>query len=321
MTSKTVIITHDDLDGVGAAALYIRARGLSIAETIIGFTKPHILVDSLRKALKEKPSRIMIADIGLNPGLVNEVVEVLSKSNVEVEWYDHHVWDSGWVKALTSIGVKLYIDTTTCATGVVAKYLNLDDEFSLKLVKTICAIDLWRWDYPLAPFLYRIGMWVDEKKELLTRLTVFFASGRLWDDSFNRIVEDFVNKELRNYSRVDRIVELLELDNCRIVLAVKYWDGPPHRSLLAQYLLSRYEADIAVILRPWGGISLRSRRVDVRRIALELGGGGHPKASGAPLPASWLRRLLSRIYPKILYGPVKKKLVEAVKSVGCTYID
>ncbi len=319
--SKTVIVVHDDLDGVGAAALYIRGRSLSIRDVVVGFTKPHMLSKTLRKALGEKPSRIIVADIGLNPGLVDEVVSMLKEAHIQVEWFDHHVWNSEWIRKLEDIGVRIHIDTSTCATGVVAKYLGLDDEFSTRLVKTICAIDLWKWDYPLAPFMYRVGMWVDEKSDRLTKLTLFFASGRLWDESFNKIVEEFVNVELRNYSKADRIVEVIDVGGCRIVLAVKYWNGPPHRSLLAQYLLSRYNADIAVILRPWGGISLRSRRVDVRKIALALGGGGHPRASGAPLPASWIRRLLSRIYPKILYGPVKKRLVEVISSNGCTYIS
>lgn len=314
---KIVVITHSDLDGIGATALYLRGKGLRPSEVLIGFSKPHQIAEKLRRALKEKPEAVAVIDLGLNKNVVDEVVDIIGSSNTVVEWYDHHVWDKDWLRKLESINVKLYLDTSTCATGVVAKYLGLNDEFSLKLVGVVCAVDLWRWDNPLAPFMYRIGGWVDEKQELLLRLIAFFASGRLWDSSFNRIVEEHVNNELRNYKKVSRIVEVLDLPNCRIVLMAKSWRGPPHRSLLAQYLIARYDADIAVILRPWGGISLRSRTVDVRKIAVELGGGGHPKASGAPLPGSWIRKLIAVFYPKILYGPVKKRLLEAVGRVGC----
>lgn len=319
--AKTIIITHEDLDGVGSAALYIRGRGLGVRDVTIGFTKPHRLLDSLKKALKEGPRVIAVMDLGVNKDSINGVVNLLKDVKVEVEWYDHHVWEKEWIEELEGIGVKLFIDRSTCATGVVAKHLGLNDEFSFKLTRTICAIDLWRWDDPLAPFMYRIGSWIDEEQELLLRLTAFFASGKLWDESFNKVVEEYVNSELRNYRKVNRVVEVLDFHGCRIVLITKYWEGPPHRSLLAQYLIARYNADIAVILRPWGGISLRSRTVDVRKIAVELGGGGHPRASGAPLPASWIRKLIARIYPKILYGPVKKKLLEAVSRVGCERIE
>lgn len=317
---KTVIITHDDLDGVGAAALYLRGKGLKPYEVLIGFSKPHQIVEKLKKALKEEPEVIAVMDLGLNKDIVDEVVNIISSSNVVIEWFDHHVWDKNWIKKLKSVNVRLYVDNSTCATGVVAKYLGLNDEFSLKLVGVICAIDLWRWDNPLAPFMYRIGMWVDEKQESLLKLVAFFASGKLWDKDFDEIVEEYVNKELKNYKKIDRIVEVMDIDDCRVVLAVKYWDGPPHRSLLAQYLIARYNADVAIILRPWGGISLRSRTVDVRSIALELGGGGHPRASGAPLNASWLRKIFARIYPRILYGPVKRRVVAAIMKTGCKYI-
>jgi len=317
---KTVIITHDDLDGVGAVALYLKGKGLRPSEVLIGFSKPHQIVEKLRKALKEEPEVIAVMDLGLNKDIVDEVVSIIGSSNAVVEWFDHHVWDEDWVRKLESVNVKLYIDKSTCATGVVAKYLGLNDEFSLKLVGVICAIDLWRWDNPLAPFMYRIGMWVDGKQESLLKLIAFFASGKLWDKDFDRIVEEYVNKELRNYKKIDRIVEVIDVDNCRVVLAVKYWDGPPHRSLLAQYLIARYNADIAIILRPWGGVSLRSRTIDVRSIALELGGGGHLRASGAPLSVSWLRRIFARIYPRILYGPIKRRVVVAIMKTGCKYI-
>ena len=49
-------------------------------------------------------------------------------------------------------------------------------------------------------------------------------------------------------------------------------------------MLSRLGLDIAAIINPdYCSISFRSRNFDVQKLAAELGGGGHPRASGSPL--------------------------------------
>ena len=314
-----VIVAHDDLDGVGASALLVRGLGLGLSGVRLVFCKPHRVDGCFRGVLRAGGVvGVGVVDLGLSWGVLGGVVEAYRRwgGGVRVYWFDHHVWEEEWVRVLRGLGFEVVVDRGTCATGVVAEYFGLGDGFSRRLVSSVCGVDLWRWDDPLSPFLFRLAdAWRDE--EGLKRLFEAFVSGVLWRDEWGRVVEEYVDRELRGYDRIKRYLRVIDVGDCRIVVAVKYWDGPPHRNFLAQYLLSRYQADVVAIPVVGRGVSLRSREVDVRRIAVRLGGGGHPRASGAPIPANVFVRALARIYPGVLLGPVSKALAKTVSEVGC----
>ncbi len=318
-----IIVTHDDLDGVGAAALFVRGLGLDKGSVRLVFCQPHRVDKCFGKALRIRGVEgVSVLDLGLNWRVYGGVVEVYERwgRGVRVVWLDHHVWEEEWLNGLRGLGFDVLVDRGTCATGVVAEYFSLNDDFSKRLVSAVCSVDLWRWDNPMAPFLFRLAdSWSDEKG--LRRLFNSFVEGVVWRDEWNSVVDRYVDEELRGYERIKKYLRIIEANGCRIIIAVKYWRGPPHRNFLAQYLMSRYNGDIAAIPVVGRGISLRSREVDVRRIAVKLGGGGHPRASGAPIPASWWRRLLARIYPGLILNSVARALRETVLEVGCIRED
>ncbi len=314
-----VIVAHDDLDGVGAASLLVRGLDLELGSVRLVFCEPHRVDKCFARALRiGGVVGVGVVDLGLNEGIFRSVVEAYRRwgVGVRVYWLDHHVWEKGWIEGLKGLGFEVVVDRGTCATGVVAKYFGLDDEFSRRLVSSVCSVDLWRWDDPLSPYLFRLAdAWSDEKG--LGRLFKAFIEGVLWREEWNNIVEEYVNRELQGYERIKRYLRVIDVGGCRIIVAVKYWNGPPHRNFLAQYLLSRFQADVTAIPVVGRGISFRSREIDVRRIAVRLGGGGHPRASGAPIPAGFIRRLLARLYPKLILDPVVEALQKAVSEVGC----
>ena len=81
---------------------------------------------------------------------------------------------------------------------------------------------------------------------------------------------------------------------CGIVFAEKY------RSLLGNYLVEKYSycIDFVVIINMQQGVSFRSNRddVNVSEIASVFGGGGHFKASGAPLDNSLKKEIIKYIF-------------------------
>ncbi|HLE96786.1 MAG TPA: hypothetical protein VI997_05380, partial [Candidatus Thermoplasmatota archaeon] len=88
---------------------------------------------------------------------------------------------------------------------------------------------------------------------------------------------------------------LVERDGARVAIA--YGDLPTNDVLHALY--TDGGAQIAILLKPEGTFSLRSRKgVDVcHRLAQDYGGGGHPNAAGGTLrlgplelPVYWARR-------------------------------
>ena len=323
---QNVIVTHTDLDGVAAAAIYIRLLGGGLGlDTSIVFTEPY----KLHKVLKNVPrdvKRLAIMDLGPNASTFDEIVSVLDgllRRSVVVEWYDHHRWREEWINKLSSIGTRIYVDTSTCAAGVVAKYapneLGVEaDDFVKSLVSATCAADLWKWDDPWAPKLYRVvGRYRGSKADAWRRLLVKgFSEGSLWWPELDDALSEYITRELKGFHKNLKRVHLTELDGCRIVFVLKE-PGPPNTSILGNTLLHRYGADIAVIVGKRGkGLSLRSIRANVQRLAYRLGGGGHPRAAGAPLNLGFLQRIASFILPSIKLRHAKRIVISAIEELG-----
>ncbi len=125
--SSTWIITHTDLDGVSSAAIILRVLGVAPDEARILFAEPYNLHNVLKGVVDgiNKDDLLVICDLSLNKDTyesIKPMLEALTKREALVEWYDHHVWDEEWVEGIRGAGVKLVIDRSTCAAGVVYKY-------------------------------------------------------------------------------------------------------------------------------------------------------------------------------------------------------
>jgi len=309
------IITHTDMDGVAGAGLY--ALALSQWPSLIYFTEPyklHELLEEESKSLREV-ERLVLIDLGINPSGFTKLVEQLAgltSRNIVVEWFDHHLWEEEWVRALNRVGVKLYLDTSTCATGVVYKYFakgRVGYEIENELVPGVCAGDLWTFDHWRGGWYLRLIKRRDSDSWRLKVMREIFK-GRAWANAFTRRVEEIVDAELKALSDVGGVV-VRDVDGVRIVSAFE--SDSVENSFLAAFLLSRFNGDIAVVASGDGKISLRSRRIDVRRIALKLGGGGHMYASGARIQIPYSTRLLSLFNKNAVLNYVAGRVVSAMK--------
>ncbi len=320
------IVAHTDLDGVAASAAYLRLAGAQLGrEARLFFTEPYKLVKVLRQAATGT-RRLVVVDLGLNArdlGAVSRLVREAVRQGVKVEWYDHHIWDREWIEGLTRAGATLHIDNTTCAAGVVLRYapqhLGTEPDDTLKqLIDAACAADLWRWDHPLAPKLFRVvdryhGRRGDKWRRELVR---GFSSGALWWPELDEALQEYIRREFEGASYSLHHTVVVEVKGCKIVFALKK-PGPPNASIVAAMVTARTGADVAVIVKVKGrGLSLRSRRVNVREIAVRMGGGGHVRASGAPLRINPLLAPLSRLIPRIRLRYAIRQVVKAVEELG-----
>ncbi|MCX8195604.1 MAG: DHH family phosphoesterase [Acidilobaceae archaeon] len=307
------VVTHTDLDGVGAAAAMLRVLGRKRNDgaTVI-YSEPYELHEVLSSLAEhvEKGDLVAVTDLGLNEEVKEESVEAVREltTSATVEFYDHHVWGERDIRDLVRAGATLYIDRSTCATGVVVNYAARSrgmepDDFLRELERAVCSADLWRWDHPLSPKLYRAVGAREERDEWRNRVLDKFVEGRLWDEELERRVESYVDEELRKVKKALETVYVAEKGGVRVAFALKE-EGPPANGIIAAVLMARYNAHLAGIIRPNGGLSLRSRKVDVQRIAVKLGGGGHVRAAGARLKVPTLVSLVAHLYPKVLswYG-------------------
>ncbi len=327
------IMTHTDLDGVGAAAAYLRLVGVSADSrgVRILFTEPYKLVKVLRDVVRSPTDTVALMDLGPNASTVDEVVgyvEALTRRGTRVEWYDHHRWDERWVARLREAGAHLFVDTGTCSTGVVVKYAPRlhgaeVDEFTAELARAVCAADLWVWDHPWAPRLFRVAERYRGRRGDAWRRTLVkgFSEGSIWWPELSEALDEYLRREFEGFAYSLRRLRVFEVDGCRVAVVLKK-PGPPSPSILGNALSARLGVDVVAIVRTRGrGLSFRSRRVDVRELAYHLGGGGHPRAAGAPLNMPLLARLLSRLLPSIKLRYAEKAVRDAVVRVGCRSLD
>ena len=321
MSGVEAIITHGDMDGVAAAGLYLYLRGNP--ESVVYLTEPYNLHSTLNHAVSSRYERLVITDLGVNPSTYRELVEKLRairELGTGIVWYDHHVWNENWVKGVREIGVELHLDTSTCATGVVAKYTEplrqVDHEYVDQLVRGVCAGDLWRFDHWLGPYYIRLIRRRD-KDSWKKRVLLYIASGQYWSSEFNSKVERHVDLELSLLS--DKLVVYTKNINNYYRVAVVEDEEIIDSSFIAPYVMGRYNANVVVVASSNGKISFRSRGVSVRDLAVRLGGGGHSYAAGAKIRIPWYIRLLSKIQRKLLLVYVANLITRELERV-LTYL-
>lgn len=277
------LITHTDADGVAAAALYTYLVGDSHK---VVFVEPYSLKKALYRVYKKRPKHVAIFDIGPNTDTIDFVVgviELLHGKGAEIAWFDHHVWEDDWIKRIGGAGAKLFIDRSTCATGVVARYATpsrpVDQAFVKELVDSVCGADLWRFDHRLSPFFMRLirrrdpDTWRQHVYETLSK-------GVIWTEEFEEKVVERFEEEVKELSKKPSM-RVFEKNGIKVTIILK--NQRVENSILASRAMSIANADIAIVVDRSGKISLRSRGFDVRKIAVALGGGGHRTAAGAKI--------------------------------------
>ncbi|MEZ0290448.1 MAG: DHHA1 domain-containing protein [Sulfolobales archaeon] len=326
---KSFIATHTDADGVGALANLIRILGIESYER--RYIEPDELYSTMRSLVRDVRSgrveNIYILDLAPNRGDIERLAELIKSYKdfgARIFWYDHHVWDDKWFSILRESGAEIYHDRSTCATGVVRRFLGSTDLFTIDLEKTICSIDLWLFSDPRSPWIARLVSYRrdDSWRDLLVSM---FIRARDVDEVIEwgaRYVEESIDRELREYDYYVRKSIILPVDSISIVYALKKSSSIIGVSILAHYLLSYYDSDIAVIIRPNGSISFRSREYNVREIAAVLGGGGHPRASGARVYLSILDKILLRLgFEKIVIIKIARIIERVIRDLMARNIN
>lgn len=316
---KYIIVTHTDIDGVSASALYVYLQKNSYERII--YTEPYMLHKILNKLTSFKNiDKIVFTDLGINIGIFDRLLSVLNElvsRNISIEWYDHHVWNEEWFSKFSNIGIKLFLDRSTCAVGVVAKYAprnrDIDINFVEELVNSVCSADLFKFDHKLGPWFYRL---VRRRNDIDWREYVFerISSGVLWCEEFSNTVVERFEKEIGEYNNVDKHIEVNDINGLRIGFVVnsEYIES----SLLASYILSRYSLDVAIVSSIDGKLSIRSRRYNIRDLAYRLGGGGHFRAAGAKIKIPFSVRVKGLVNKQIVLKHVSQIVTEAINELG-----
>jgi len=288
--NRICIVTHVDVDAVISAAIYITCSNVDVENVKAVFVAPRDLPKALEQFNGAECSKVVVMDLAPNASNYHRIVRAVKKlvsKGIAIEWYDHHVWERKWIEELSQIGVDVVIDRSTCAAGVVEE--RVCRGLHRDLAKVACSVDLWKFDEWKSNYLYRVVEKFSSEKKWFELVREIVENGI--DDVLKRyehVVEDVVSKELSVVSDSLRRVEIVNVNGLRVCIYVKSEkEKVVSTSLMCNAFLGRNLCDIAIVVRrDLKSLSLRSRRCDVREIAKALGGGGHPRAAGAPFPRS-----------------------------------
>lgn len=319
---RTISFTHTDLDGVASSATFLRAN--EIKDYKVVFTEPDSLHISLRNFSEEIENYeiVSITDLGPNPGSINLALKTLSRAlnkGIRVIWIDHHIWNDNWAKEASSRGIELRVDTSTCATGLASRFKQ-KDSYLKELSEAVCSADEWRFDNEKAPWLVRfVGftrnpIWLKKAHEAFMKANTI---EELLEVARPKSIEVH-ETELKYSNEFLKEVVTETKGSVKVAFGIKK-EPEVSASLLSQLMLARFKADIAAILNEEKKLEFRSNKCNVREIAFRLGGGGHPKASGAPLPPR-IRFLISFLPNKAKISLVLHLILKAIEETGCILI-
>jgi single-stranded-DNA-specific exonuclease len=131
LMSKSVILTHGDLDGITSGAIAL----LVFPGSDFYFTRPSQVHQDLYRVAKDKPEILHVSDIAINSKKFDEVLRALDRfpESTEIHWTDHHPMTPKERRALEK-RVDLYHDIGPCAAELVyRKFAGPLPEHALRL--------------------------------------------------------------------------------------------------------------------------------------------------------------------------------------------
>ena len=278
-------MTHVDLDGAAAAAVLLRwARGRGARATVRATGARGVYKAVLGELRRGASEAATVVAMDTSPGgrAAAEALATGLRLGSRLAWLDHHVWEPGEREALEKAGAVAVLDRSRVTAEIACRLVDcMDDEVSRTIVEAARADDSCSEDpLGLAP-RWRLVLRVLGPREV-PRVAEALARGELWpgwaEEVYRKHAPSYYEEIRRNTT-----VNTYSFDGLRVAVVT-----PPPRANACdvERTIGTPDADLVVILYP-RGLSIRSLgglRADC--IAKKLGGGGHPKAAGAPRPST-----------------------------------
>lgn len=271
-----VLITHDDLDGVGCAIIYNKCFPNATIILADNNEVDDVIHEMIAREEMPVNCHLMISDLGIK----QETIEFITNSPVikEVELIDHH---ASAVNRMQPYPWAL-VNTKFCAAKLMYDIFKVPFEISdyedfIELVN-----DYDTWGGGKGP--------LDESRDLTELL--YFIGYEAFMSRFNMVSNvrlttieqgllDIANRQKQDY--LDDTIKKVGLqkdaegNTFGIVYADKY------KSDIGHYILEAHSEIEYVVILDYRRekVSLRSRgKVDVGKLCTLCGGGGHPRAAG-----------------------------------------
>jgi nanoRNase/pAp phosphatase (c-di-AMP/oligoRNAs hydrolase) len=278
-----LIISHWDTDGIISSCMLARGLGLRIDDLVL--SSINASVSNMVKYMKKGYSKIAILDLNMpEKELANHLSKVLNKKNLpELLVIDHHPWNENSVTMLSAYSSSREIiiepEYPSTARIIYEKLLEKDSltEEETFMVNIADDDDTFTNTYPLTKKLRVVLRWSDWK--IRYKVLGECLKGNLWSEWLERYYREAYPKYEQEIEKTLETTELVNLGHMTICFVKP--SEKVHPGDIQSYLEEKRKvtADIYLFLYK-SGLSIRSARFNVANLAKELGGGGHPKASG-----------------------------------------
>lgn len=273
---KAVLFTHIDLDGYGARIMVQKwAPDIIVRHVDYGF-------DALpeNRKLMAEADVIIFTDISISRGTA-ELLETTRKTGKKLLLLDHHqsAYDN-----LHDLGYEwIHIDQSKSGALLAYEYFSQTHPMYLygyrDLAVYISDYDLWEHKYPESKMLQ--FLW-SRDSDYFTQRFLKNPEVRFSDDEMSIINESLRNLEDSYQEAIGSLSSHQDKEGLTFGLIKSIG---LLSSLVADRIMKENPSiDYLVIMNKKGSLSLRSLHYEVRKIAEALGGGGHPLASGVPMP-------------------------------------
>lgn len=279
-------LTHNDLDAAGADAV-LRMKFGKIA-TIFSSVGRYPAILSLIAGCEGRGDLLSISDLGYQKG-VEAVVRRATENGWTIEWRDHHRWTDAEIALVEPHCVLLHVDTSVCATGVVARDLMPGDAKAAEVSKVVCDYDLWKKEDPRADVLGQ----VTQRRQHLTYVRNLLMQGKFTDRRVERVYAE-IKAEMD--ADIQASLKQVKIYGKKYRIAFAPLHGYPSET--AHAIRDALGTDIEVIVSPNGRFSIRSVPPISHLIARQFGGGGHPNAAGGTLPFTFLDRFFFWLFKR-----------------------
>lgn len=303
---KTLVITHKaDIDGL-SPIIFLKLIRDNVDTILLNANEVNQKIKELITTKEYvKYDEIYITDLTLDGHSCELIMQ--TREHNKFHTFDHH--ESNLVANNYPFGVAISRNsdgTNECATSLIYKYLThrYPTEFDIRAIAEYTELvrlsDTWDW----AKTNKKIAQDLASLQTILGRdkyIEYFVKYLKNNDNPFDFLPEQKYLLEVEN-DRIKRYLEETERTmfhatlgehRCGIVFA------EAHRSSLGNYLAQKYsnQIDYVIIINMQQGISFRAEKndIDVTKVAEIYGGGGHTKASGAPMDNSLKREVIKLI--------------------------
>ncbi len=287
--SGTIVhLTHNDLDAAGSDAVVRMKYGNDILTFFSSVGKFGWFLGQIGN-YNGAGKTLIISDLGYQ----HEIEEKVRKAHAvgwTIEWFDHHKWTAEEEEKIRQSVASLTVDTSRCATGVLACTLQPSQEYAGLVARIVCDYDLWKHEDKRSGVLGIVTSGSANLQFVRDKL----LKGIIIDEEVSAI---YTKIEADKNACIRKSIRRASVTEGKYRVAVMPCYGYPSET--AAETRTKLNTDVELLVFDNGKFSLRSNPAISHLLAREFNGSGHPNASGGSFPYGFKEKILFRIFHKV----------------------